>query len=208
MPALHAGVDHAAVRHGIRLAALLLHLAPDLEHLLEVAGLAVRLHEDAQGNRRRRYIQLAHPGKGGLKAVQVLEAAACVEERIEKHLVHVLGLSVDEAFHQGDTAVDPCRVDLAPAVAHGLHQHAGDCVLVRGRALVLHLLESGPGLVDALAPHEILQPVGWAARLVVRSAAGSVAPAATGRGGNAGDGPAHVGPGLALLASAATAHVD
>mmetsp|Transcript_70674 Transcript_70674/g.184052 ORF Transcript_70674/g.184052 Transcript_70674/m.184052 type:complete len:442 (+) Transcript_70674:1199-2524(+) len=161
--AFHAGIYHAAVRDSIGLPPLLIHVLPNLEDLGNVAGLAICLYQDAQSDVGGVDLQLPHLQHGGLEPRQVLHPAASVEQGIEEHLVGLLGLQLHEGLHQADATVDLLRIPVRAPLRDGLHEHAGDRVLVRGNALGLHLLEGGPGLVHAPAPHHVLEGRGLAA---------------------------------------------
>mmetsp|Transcript_107455 Transcript_107455/g.284750 ORF Transcript_107455/g.284750 Transcript_107455/m.284750 type:complete len:250 (+) Transcript_107455:875-1624(+) len=180
--ALHAGVDHAAVRDSIGLPSLLIHVLPNLEDLGDVAGLAIRLYQDAQSDVGGVDLQLPHLQHGGLEPRQVLHPAAGVEQGIEEHLVGLLGLQLHEGFHEADATVDLLRVPARAPLRDGLHEHAGDRVLVRGNALGLHLLEGGPGLVHAPAAHDFLKGRGLAPTGALRADTSWRAGAARGRG--------------------------
>mmetsp|Transcript_2177 Transcript_2177/g.6635 ORF Transcript_2177/g.6635 Transcript_2177/m.6635 type:complete len:235 (-) Transcript_2177:59-763(-) len=166
VPAFDARVDHAAIGHSVCLAPLLLHLAPDLEDLLQVTSLAVGLHQDPEGHGRRGDLELAHFCHDCLQAAEVLEPAASVEECVEEHLVHVLGLHVYETLDQRNAPVDTRRVEARPAVPHCLHEHPRHSVLICRDALPLHLFQGAPCLIHAFAAHELLQCAGRPPRLV------------------------------------------
>mmetsp|Transcript_57625 Transcript_57625/g.160562 ORF Transcript_57625/g.160562 Transcript_57625/m.160562 type:complete len:354 (+) Transcript_57625:1203-2264(+) len=177
---LDAGIDHAAVRHGVGLTTLPLHLVPDVQDLLQVPRLAICLHKDSQCHGRRRDLQLPHARGRGLKTAQVLKAAAGIQHCVEEHLVHVIGLAIDELLHDCHAPVHAGRIEADPAVAHCLHQHPGDCELVRQDALPLHLLQGGPRLVDAPLPHDILQGVAVATTAASQACVSVGATTATG----------------------------
>mmetsp|Transcript_44469 Transcript_44469/g.127318 ORF Transcript_44469/g.127318 Transcript_44469/m.127318 type:complete len:308 (+) Transcript_44469:1852-2775(+) len=187
--ALHARVDHAAARDGVRLRAFLRHAIPQVDHPRGVASLAVRLDQYAQGDVGGPHAQLLHAQHRLLEAREVPCPVAGIHQSVEQHLVRLPRVQLDELLGQVQGPVHQGRTDVVRRlVAHGQHQQPRDRKARRHLPSSLHVLQLVPGpgdvlLLDALLQRRRQLPGGRASRAARPGASAAARVQARGGGG-------------------------